>query len=191
MKKILLIAVFALFIVNPTRIIYAHNISAYTPQYTKHQKNICDSKNQEYYRHKNTCHHQLFKQSLWPSYAMQYMNALRRDMTHQNLFYPLDHDTLRYFDKEENTYVVKIYLGFDELVEEQINISVQNQNLWIQVSMRKQRKSKNNAHYFSSNIERYFSLPKDANTDEIIHSYDNKKGLLTIKIAQKNNSGKK
>ena len=184
MKKIWLMAILAVFTISPIQIIFAHKIDAHTPQYTKHQKNTYHSRNQEYYGDKNICHHKLFEQDLWTD-VIQYMNALRHDIRYQNLPYPLDYDTLRYFDEEENTYIVKIYLGFNALAKKEVNISAQNQNLWIQINAQKQRKSKNNAHYFSSSIQRYFSLPRDANTDKIVHSYNNNTGVLTIKIAQK------
>ncbi|WP_428086948.1 Hsp20/alpha crystallin family protein [Candidatus Thioglobus sp.] len=92
----------------------------------------------------------------------------------------------RYFDADKNAYILEI--AVNNLTQENLKISVKNNLIHVKGTIQKVQKTTNSSHSSSAQFAQSYSLPNDADRENI--KVDFKNNLLTLVIAKLKNADK-
>ena len=118
-----------------------------------------------------------FNKSVWSNFNDQFQkfNNDMRNIQNQNIF---SAKANQYFDNATNNYIIEI--AAKGLTKENLNISTKNNTLYIDSSIQQITNTQNSSQSSSSQFRQSYSLPNDADENNI--SAEFKKDQLIISI---------
>ena len=127
--------------------------------------------------HSDFFHHG-FNDGFWRDFDRQFQQIDRQINQLKKSGNNLSTQSRQYFDEKNNNYVVQIVI--DGLTKDNIDISTTNNMITIKGSHKIEKQSTSGTSRSSRSFTQSFSLPRDADQDNIDASFDN--NILTISI---------
>ena len=127
--------------------------------------------------HSDFFHHG-FNDGFWRDFDRQFQQIDRQINQLKKSGNSFSTQSRQYFDEKNNNYVVQIVI--DGLTKDNIDISTTNNMITIKGSHKIEKQSTSGTSRSSRSFTQSFSLPRDADQDNIDASFDN--NILTISI---------
>ena len=123
-----------------------------------------------------------FNKGVWSNFNDQFQkfNNDMRNMQNQDIF---SANANQFFDKTTNSYIIEIVAK--GLTKENLNISTKNNTLYIDSSIQQITNTKNSSQSSSSQFRQSYSLPNDADENNISAEFKKDRLIIFIPKASK------